>query len=115
MESIKFHKKPTQIDRQNPVKIFEMLDVIVWLYYLPKNGYYVLFKVGNGASTAELAGFDRNDELSTLQNSKTEIITRKDLVDYVKTWGDLTVFDIVKIQEDMLKMDLEKSQIIHTL
>lgn len=115
MTEVKFHTKPTQINRKNPVKIFELLGTICWLYYLPKNGYYVLFKVGNGSSTAELAGFDRNDELETLQNSKTEINTRKDLVDYVKTWGDLTVFDIIQIQEDLLKMDLEKSQSLHTL
>lgn len=115
MSNTKFHTKPTQINRQNPVKIFEMLDVIVWLYYLPKNGYYVLFKVSSSVSTAELAGFDKNDELVTLTNTETEINTRKDLVDYVKTWGDLTVFDIVKIQEDMLKMDLEKSHFLHTL
>lgn len=113
MTEVKFHTKPTQINRQDPVKIFEFLGTTAWLYYLPKNGYYVLFKAGNGASTAELAGFNREDLLSTLPNSKTEINTRKDLVDYVKTWGNLTVFDIVKIQEDILKNELAQS--LHTL
>ena len=106
MESIKFHKKPTQINRQNPVKIYEMFGVIDWLYYLPKNGYYVLFKVDNGISTATLAGFDKNDNFVTLLKSGVEIHTRKDLVDYVNTWGNLTVFDIIKVQEDILKIEL---------
>lgn len=36
MTEVKFHTKPTQINRQNPVKIFELLGTICWLYYLPK-------------------------------------------------------------------------------
>lgn len=106
MSNTKFHTKPTQINRQNPFKIYEMLGVIDWLYYLPKNGYYVLFKVDNGISTATLAGFDKNDNFVTLLKSGVEIHTRKDLVDYVNTWGNLTVFDIIKVQEDILKIEL---------
>lgn len=113
MSNTKFHTKPTQINRQNPVKIYEMLGVIDWLYYLPKNGYYVLFKVDNGISTATLAGFDKNDNFVTLLKSGVEIHTRKDLVDYVNTWGNLTVFDIVKVQEDILKIEL--AQELHVL
>ena len=36
MTEVKFHTKPTQIDRQDPIKIYEMFGVIDWLYYLPK-------------------------------------------------------------------------------
>lgn len=115
MSEVKFHTKPTQIDRQNPIKVLEAGGVFWWLYYLPKNGYYVLFKVINGVSTAVLAGFDENNEFGTLSNSETEIYTRKDLVNYFNSWNDLTKFDIVKIQEDILKMELEKSQDLHTL
>lgn len=89
MSEVKFHTKPTQINRQNPVKIFELLGTICWLYYLPKNGYYVLFKVSNGIATATLAGFDKSDELSTLLKSEVDIYTRKDLVDYVNSWGKI--------------------------
>ena len=106
MSKTKFHTKPTQINRQNPVKIYEMFGVIDWLYYLPKNGYYVLFKVDNGISTATLAGFDTNDNFTTLLKSGVEIHTRKDLVDYVNSWGNLTTFDIIKVQEDILKIEL---------
>lgn len=113
MKEVKFHTKPTQIDRQDPIKIYEMFGVIDWLYYLPKNGYYVLFKVDNGISTATLAGFDKDDNLTTLFKSDVEIHTRKDLVDYVHSWGRLTTFDIVKVQEDILKIELAQS--LHVL
>ena len=116
MSEVKFHTKPTQINRQNPIKVLDVGGIICWLYYLPKNGYYVLFKVANSVSTASLAGFDENDDFNTLSNSETEIHTRTDLVNYFNSWNDLTKFDIVKIQEDILKMELEKmTQDLHTL
>ena len=114
-EEVKFHNKPTQIDRQNPIKVLEVGGVIYWLYYLPKNGYYVLFKVANSVSTASLACFDENDGFNTLSISETEIYTRQDLVNYFNSWNNLTKFDIVKIQEDILIMELEKTQDLHTL
>lgn len=115
MSEVKFHTKPTQINRQNPIKVLEVGGVICWLYYLPKNGYYVLFKVTNGVSTASLAGFDENNEFNTLSNSETEIYTRKDLVNYFNSWNNLTISNFVKIQEDILKMELEKTQKLHVL
>lgn len=115
MSEVKFHTKPTQIDRQNPIKVLKVGGVTCWLYYLPNNGYYVLFKVTDSVSTASLAGFDENNDFNTLSNSETEIYTRKDLVNYFNSWNDLTKFDIIKIQEDILKMELEKAQDLHAL
>lgn len=115
MSEVKFHTKPTQIDRQNPIKVLEMGGVICWLYYLPTNGCCMLFKVANSISTASLAIINKYNDVDMLLNSEKEIYTKKDLVNYFNSWNALTKFDIAKIQEDMLRMDLEKAQELHSL
>lgn len=110
MSNIKFHTKPTQVNRKNPILVVDRLPVVqTWMYEL-NNGYFVLFAVYDGhRSEANLAAFDDNGHVYYLDGTKVDIHTRQDLVDYVKTWDKMTVFDIVKMQEDLLKIALVKA------
>ena len=108
MTEVKFHTKPTQINRQDPLPVFDNFGVKAWLYPL-SNGYFVLFRVVNGVSNAGVVYVEDHYVIDFLQETVTDIHTRQDLVDYVKTWDKMTVFDIVQIQEDLLKISLEKA------
>nr|DAM95174.1 MAG TPA: hypothetical protein [Caudoviricetes sp.] len=104
---VKFHTKPTQVNRKNPILIVDRLPIVqIWMYEL-KNGYFVLFAVYNDVrSEASIVDLDENGHVYYLEGTHTDIYTRQDLVDYVKTWDKMTVFDIVKLQEDILKISL---------
>lgn len=108
MSEVKFHTKPTQINRKNPLKVKECFGIKSWLYPL-SNGYFVLFSVVDSKSSAGLVYVEDHFVTDYLQGTVTDIYTRQDLVDYVKTWDKMTVFDIVQLQEDILKISLAKA------
>ena len=72
------------------------------------NGYFVLFRVLTSTSSAGIVRVEDNIVTDFLQGTITDIYTRQDLVDYVRTWDKMTVFDIVQ-QEDLLKISLAKA------
>lgn len=107
-DSVTFHRKPTQINRQNPLPVFDKFGVKAWVYPL-SNGYFVLFRVMHSTSSAGIVCVEDNTVTNFLQGTVTDIHTRQDLVDYVKTWDKMTVFDMVQLQEDILKISLTKA------
>lgn len=107
-DSVTFHRKPTQINRQNPLPVFDKFGVKAWIYPL-SNGYFVLFSVLNSTSSAGIVRVEDNMVTDFLQGTVSDIYTRQDLVDYVKTWDKMTVFDMVQLQEDLLKISLAKA------
>ena len=99
MSEVKFHTKPTQVNRKNPILIYKYTTrAKIWAYPLD-NGYIALFMVHyNTMSTAVLGYLDDSDYVYTLDFTKIDIHTRQDLVDFVKNYNEMTVFDIVKLQ-----------------
>lgn len=110
MSEVKFHTKPTQVNRKNPILIYEYTTIAkIWVYPLD-NGYIALFIVySDTRATAVLGYSDENDYVHNLDFTKIDIHTRQDLVDFVKNYNKMTVFDIIKLQEERLKIDLAKA------
>ena len=98
MSEVKFHTKPTQVNRKNPILIVDRLPVVqTWMYELD-NGYFVLFAVYDGhRSEANLAAFDDNGHVYYLDFTKIDIHTRQDLVEFVKNYNKMTTLDIFKM------------------
>ena len=115
MTEVKFHTKPTQINREDPIKIIDNGFYKAWVYPL-SNGYCVGFEVmSNGMSRASSIQLLSADTIEWLYHTTMDIHTRQDLVNFVKEWDKMTVFDIVDLQESILKMDLYNTQSLHTL
>lgn len=105
---VKFHKKPTQVNRKNPVLILNYPNIVkAWLYEL-NNGYNVIFRVFTDTrSEAVIAYLDYyNDEICTLDFTKTDIHTKQELVDFVKGYNKMTTLDMLKLQQQVLKKEL---------
>lgn len=105
---IKFHTKPTQVNRKNPVLILNYPNIVkAWLYEL-NNGYNVIFRVFTETrSEAVIAYLDYyNDEICVLDFTKTDIHTKQELVDFVKNYNKMTTLDMLKLQQQVLKKEL---------
>lgn len=113
MSNVKFHTKPTQVNRKNPILVLNYPTLVkAWLYELD-NGYTVIFRVySNSRSEAVLAKIDNYEDIFILDFTKTDTHTRSCLVDFVKNYNKMTVFDIVQLQEDKMKIDLSKVEYI---
>lgn len=107
MSEVKFHTKPTQINRKNPILIYEYTTIAkVWAYPLD-NGYIALFMVHSDTiSTAVLGYLDDSDYVYNLDFTKIDIHTRQDLVDFVKNYNKMTKLDMLKLQQQVLKKEL---------
>lgn len=110
MSEVKFHTKPTQVNRKNPILIYKYTTIAkIWAYPLD-NGYVALFMVHSDImSTAVLGYSDENDHVHYLDFTRVDIYTRQDLVDFVKNYNKMTVCDIIELQEEHLKIDLAKA------
>lgn len=108
MSEVKFHTKPTQVNRKNPVLIINYPNIVkAWLYEL-NNGYNVIFRVFTETrSEAVIAYLDYyNDEICVLDFTKTDIHTKQELVDFVKNYNKMTTLDMLKLQQQVLKKEL---------
>ena len=108
MSEVKFHTKPTQVNRKNPVLILNYPNIVkAWLYEL-NNCYNVIFRVFTETrSEAVIAYLDYyNDEICVLDFTKTDIHTKQELVDFVKNYNKMTTLDMIKLQQQVLKKEL---------
>ena len=96
---VKFHKKPTQVNRKNPVLVINCYPVVRrWMYEL-NNGYFVIFSVyDDSRSEAVVANCPENSgEVYYLDHTMVDIHTKKDLVDFVTEYNKYSNFDMVDI------------------
>lgn len=96
---VKFHTKPTQINRKNPVLVINCYPVVRrWMYELD-NGYFILFSVFNNTrSEAVVAACPENSgEVYHLDHTIVDIHTKQDLVDFVTEYNKYSNFDMVDI------------------
>lgn len=98
MSEVKFHTKPTQVNRKNPILVVDRLPVVqTWMYELD-NGYFVLFAVYDGhRSEASVVSFDENGHVYYLEFTKIDIHTRQDLVDFVTEYNKYSNFDMIDL------------------
>lgn len=96
---IKFHAKPTQINRQNPIAVKDAGLSKIYAYPI-KGDFYVKFVVAGGVSFAGLA---KTDEIPTPYNLNVspitvyDIHTKMDLVHYVMGYRSISLSDIESI------------------
>lgn len=105
---VKFHTKPTQVNRKNPILFLNYPNIVkAWLYELD-NGYTAIFRVYDETrSEAVIAYLDYyNDEICVLDFTKTDIHTKQELVDFVKNYNKMTTLDMLKLQQQVLKKEL---------
>jgi hypothetical protein len=96
---VKFHIKPTQVNRKNPVLVINCYPVVRrWMYEL-NNGYFVIFSVyDDSRSEAVVANCPENSgEVYYLDHTMVDIHTKKDLVDFVTDYNKYSNFDMVDI------------------
>lgn len=81
---IKFHTKPTQINRKNPICIKHDYLLKVYMYPL-KGDFYVKFAVVGGVAFAGLVKTDDPNNISAIMPEWTihDIYTKMDLIHYI--------------------------------
>lgn len=106
MSEVKFHTKPTQVNRKNPKLILDHFPIVrKWIYDLD-NGYFVIFSVfDNDRSEAAVGCFDRCGNLYHLDYTLVDIRTKQDLVDLVSDYNKYTVLDIFKLEKEMKEFE----------
>ena len=99
---VKFHTKPTQVNRKNPKLVLDHFPIVrKWIYELD-NGYFVIFSVfDNNRSEAAVGGFDRCGNFYHLDYTLVDIHTKQDLVDLVSDYNKYTVLDMLKLEKEM--------------
>lgn len=103
---VKFHTKPTQVNRKNPKLVLDHFPIVrKWIYELD-NGYFVIFSVfDNNRSEAVVGGFDRCGNLYHLYYTMVDIHTKQDLVDFVTDYNKYTVLDMFKLEKEMKEFE----------
>lgn len=103
---VKFHTKPTQVNRKNPKLVLDHFPIVrKWIYELD-NGYFVIFLVfDNNRSEATVGGFDRCGNLYHLDYTMVDIHTKQDLVDFVTDYNKYTVLDMFKLEKEMKEFE----------
>lgn len=103
---VKFHTKPTQVNRKNPKLVLDHFPIVCkWIYELD-NGYFVIFSVfDNNRSEAAVGGFDRCGNLYNLDYTMVDIHTKQDLVDFVTDYNKYTVLDMFKLEKEMKEFE----------
>lgn len=103
---VKFHTKPTQVNRKNPKLVLDHFPIVrKWIYELD-NGYFVIFSVfDNNRSEAAVGGFDRCGNLYHLDYTLVDIHTKQDLVDLVSDYNKYTVLDMFKLEKEMKEFE----------
>ena len=96
---IKFHTRPTQINRQNPIAVKDAGLSKIYAYPI-KGDFYVKFVVAGGVSFAGLAKTDQIPSPYNLNVSPItvyDIHTKMDLVHYVMGYRSISLRDIETI------------------
>ena len=96
-EEVKFHTKPTQINRENPILIIDHEYHKLWVYPLT-NGFYAGFMVHeNGMAECSIVGINLNGIYGAhwFNQWSIDVHTRQDLVNFVKTHDEWTEEEIV--------------------
>lgn len=96
---IKFHAKPTQINRQNPIAVKDAGLSKIYAYPI-KGDFYVKFVVAGGVSFAGLAKTDKIPtpyNLDVSPNTVHDIHKKMDLVHYVIGYRNIPLSDIESI------------------
>lgn len=103
---VKFHTKPTQVNRKNPKLVLDHFPIVrKWIYDLD-NGYFVIFSVfDNNRSEAAVGGFDRCGNLYHLDYTLVDIHTKQDLVDLVSDYNKYTVLDMLKLEKEIKEFE----------
>lgn len=103
---VKFHTKPTQVNRKNPKLVLDHFPIVrKWIYELD-NGYFVIFSVfDNNRSEAAVGGFDRCGNLYHLDYTMVDIHTKQDLVDFVTDYNKYTVLDMLKLEKEIKEFE----------
>lgn len=96
---IKFHTRPTQINRQNPIFVKDAGLSKIYAYPI-KGDFYVKFVVAGGVAFAGLAKTDQIPSPYNLNVSPItvyDIHTKMDLVHYVMGYKTISLSDIESI------------------
>ena len=95
---IKFHTRPTQINRQNPICIKHDYLLKVYMYPL-KGDFYVKFAVVGGTAFAGLVKTDDPNNISAIMPERTihDIYTKMDLIHYIIGYLNIPLRDIESI------------------
>ncbi len=104
---VKFHTKPTQVNRKNPVLVIDCYPVVRrWMYELD-NGYFILFSVyDNTRSEAVVANYSSNYEaVYHLDYTMVDINTKQDLVDFVTDYNKYSVLDMWKLEKEIKEFE----------
>lgn len=95
---IKFHHRPTQINRQNPICIKHDYLLKVYMYPL-KGDFYVKFAVVGGTSFAGLVRTDDPMNISAIMPEWTiqDIHSKQELINYITGYRNIRLSDIDSI------------------
>nr|DAD73364.1 MAG TPA: hypothetical protein [Siphoviridae sp. ctKm44]DAE09885.1 MAG TPA: hypothetical protein [Siphoviridae sp. ctJdE31] len=95
---IKFHTKPTQINRKNPIVIKQDYLLKVYMYPL-KGDFYVRFAVVGSTAFAGLVKTDDPTNISAIMPERTihDIYTKMDLTHYIIGYLNIPLRDIESI------------------
>lgn len=95
---IKFHTRPTQINRQNPICIKHDYLLKVYMYPL-KGDFYVKFAVVGGTAFAGLVRTDDPMNISAIMPEWTiyDIHSKQELINYITGYRNIWLTDIESI------------------
>lgn len=89
---IKFHTRPTQIDRKNPIVVRKSGLAGVYMYHL-KGDFYARFCTAGSTSMIGLVKTDDPMDLSVRFGDYTtqDVNSKNDLIDYVKSYRNTPI------------------------
>lgn len=95
---IKFHTRPTQVNRQNPIVVKYTGLSNIYMYPI-KGDFYIRFATVGGTSIAGLVKTDDPMNLDVRAGDYTvfDIHSKKDLVDYVISYRKLPIEEIERV------------------
>lgn len=113
MTEVKFHTKPTQINREDPILVMDDDFRKLWLYPL-NSGYFAGFMVhANGMSEVAIVVVAYPGGIHWLDKTSVDTHTRQDLVKFVKDHDSYTEEELLfALYEDVA---LEYAEITHPI
>lgn len=95
---IKFHTRPTQINRKNPIVVKDAGVSKIYAYPL-KGDFYIRFAVVGSTSIAGLAKSEDPTNLNVRMGDYTifDIHSKKDLVEYVTSYRKLSIEELDRV------------------
>lgn len=88
---IKFHTRPTQINRQNPIVVKYTGLSNIYMYHL-KEDFYIRFVTVGGTSIAGLVKTEDPNNIIDMMHEYTicDIHSKKELVNYVTDYSNMS-------------------------